>query len=37
MREEERECSKCHKWWRIWSGVGFESNVVYYDTKERWV
>jgi len=37
MREEERECSKCHKWWRIWSGVGFESNVVYYDTEERWV
>lgn len=37
IREEDRECSNCHKWWRIWSGVGFNSTVVYYDTEQRWI
>lgn len=36
IKEKELECADCHKWWRIWSGVGFNSNVVYYDTEENW-
>ena len=37
ISEEDRECPNCHKWWRVWSGIGFNSTVVNYDTEERWV
>ena len=37
ISEEDRECSNCHKWWRVWSGIGVVSTVVNYDTEERWV
>lgn len=37
ISEEDRECPNCHKWWRVWSGIGIVSTVVNYDTEERWV
>lgn len=36
LQDMERECSNCHKWWNVLSGVGFESNVILYSTEEPW-
>lgn len=36
LQELERECPNCRKWWRVLSGVGFQSNVILYNTEEPW-